>query len=56
MVIVIMDLELGLIQIKLLMLGNGKMALKKEKVLRLGLTVMCMKVNLVTVNGMVKEL
>ena len=31
MVIVIMDLEHGLIQIKLLMLVNGKMALKKEK-------------------------
>jgi hypothetical protein len=56
MVIVIMDLELGLIQIKLLMLGNGKMAPKREKASRLGRTDMCMRVNLMTANGMAKEL
>ena len=56
MVIVIMDLELGLIQIKQLMLGNGKMVLKKEKVLKHGLTDIFMKVNLTTANGMVKGL
>ena len=55
MAIVIMDLEPGLIQIKLLMLGSGKMVLKKEKVSRLGLMGMCMRVNLMTVNGMEKE-
>ena len=50
------DLEPGLIQIRQLMLGNGKTVQKKEKVLRLGLTGMSMKVNLMIVNGMVKEL
>ena len=56
MAIVIMDLELGLIQIRQLMLGNGKTVQKKEKVLRLGLMGMSMKVSLMIVNGMVKEL
>ena len=56
MVIVIMDLELGPIQIKLLMLVNGKMDLKKEKELKLGLMDMFMKVNSRIVNGMVKGL
>ena len=56
MVIVIMDLELGLIPIRQLMLDNGKTVPKKEKVLKLGLMVMYMKVNLMIVNGMVKEL
>ena len=51
-----MDLELGLIRIRQLMLGNGKMAQKKEKVLRLGLMGISMKVSLMIVNGMVREL
>ena len=53
MVIVIMVLEHGLIPIKPLMLVSGKMVQKKEKVLSLGLMGMYMKVNLMTVNGMV---
>ena len=53
MVIVIMDSEPGLIQTRQPMLDNGKTDLKKEKVLRLGQTDMYMKVNLMTVNGMV---
>ena len=56
MVIVTMDLELGLIQIKQLMQGNGKMVLKKVKELKPGLMDMFMTVNLMTVNGMAKEL
>ena len=56
MVIVIMDLEHGLIQIKLPMWVNGKMVLKKEKASRLGQTDISMRENLVIVNGMAKEL
>ena len=56
MVIVIMDLELGLIQIRQLTQANGKMDLKKAKEQRLGQMDISMKVNLVKVNGMVEEL
>ena len=56
MVIAIMVLELGLIQTKPLMLGNGKTDLKKERELKLGLMDIFTTANLMTVNGMVKEL
>ena len=56
MVIVIMDLELGLIQTKQLMLVNGKMVLKKEKELRLGQMAIFMMVILMIVNGKAREL
>ena len=54
MFIAIIDSEPGLILIRQLMSDNGKMDLKKEKVSRLGQMDMCMKVNLMTVNGMEK--
>ena len=56
MVIVIMDLEHGPIQIKQLMLVNGKMVPKKEKELKLGQIDTFMMGSLMIVNGMVKEL
>ena len=51
MVTAIMVLEHGLTPIKQHTLVNGKMAPKKEKELKPGLTVMFMKVNSMTVNG-----
>ena len=56
MVIVIMVSELGLIQIRLLKQGNGKVVPKKEKELKLGQMDIFMMVNLMTVNGTAKEL
>ena len=56
MVIVIMDLEHGLTQIKPLMLVNGKMVLKKEKELKHGQMDMYTRESLAKANGMVKEL
>ena len=55
MEIVIMVLELGLTLIKQPMLVIGLMGQKKEKVLKHGQMDMFMKVNLMTVNGMVLE-
>ena len=55
-VIVIMDLAHGHIQIKQLMLANGKMVQKKEKELKPGQMDTYMMESLAIVNGMVKEL